>query len=68
MDRKGRLKMNDINVIVGYIITALAMVTTVFLYVLVTLAVNDMACASLEKPYSIVSGKWIVKTLALCWW
>lgn len=59
--------MNDINVVVGYIITALAIVTTIFLYVLVIQAVNDMACASLDKPYSVVAGKWLVRALALCW-
>lgn len=60
--------MNDINVIVGYIITALAMVTTVFLYVLVTQAVNDMACAAMDRSVTLIIGKWFIKALALCWW
>ena len=58
--------MNDINVVVGYIITALAIVTTVFLYVLVTQAVNDMACASVGSDTQVV-GRWLVRALALCW-
>lgn len=59
--------MNDMNIIAGYIITALAMVTTIFLYVLVIQAVNDMACASLGSDSQLI-GKWVVRALAMCWW
>ena len=58
--------MNDINIILGYIITALAMATTIFLYVLVIQAVNDMACASAGSDMQVV-GKWLIKALAMCW-
>ena len=62
-----RCDMNDINIIVGYIITALAMATTIFLYVLVTQAVNDMTCAAMDRSATPIIGKWFIKALALCW-
>ena len=57
--------MNDLtNVIRPFLVILLAIV----MYVVVVQLTNDSACASLDKPYSVVAGKWLIKALALCWW
>ncbi len=55
--------MNDI---LGYISTAMVILFTLAVYLLIVPIVNDGACASLElhKPL----GKTFIQILFVCWW